>query len=179
MPDFLSVELNADAALRAMQQAPARVERATMRALTRGGTAGRAEMARRIAKDMGMKVGDAKEAVLLQPATLKNLSVRLVASTKRRPLFDFQARQTGRGVTFRGVGGTRTLVASAFVATMKTGHQGVFLRKGKPRLPIRELFGVSVGHVFNRHRAAVVTVITATFDKNLASELKFASTENV
>jgi len=35
----------------------------------------------------------------------------------------------------------RTLVRSAFIATMSSGHTGVFTRRGPERLPIRELLG--------------------------------------
>lgn len=37
--------------------------------------------------------------------------------------------------------GKRTLVRGAFIATMKSGHEGIFRRVGKGRLPIKELLG--------------------------------------
>lgn len=37
--------------------------------------------------------------------------------------------------------GKRTLLKGAFIATMKSGHEGIFRRKGKARLPIEELRG--------------------------------------
>lgn len=37
--------------------------------------------------------------------------------------------------------GKWTLVRGAFVATMKSGHQGIFRRRGAARLPIHELLG--------------------------------------
>jgi hypothetical protein len=181
-----TIELDDTAAVRAMQLAPARVLRATMRAMNRAGTTGRAEMARLVAKDMGMKVSAAKDAIIIEKAMPDKLSVRLAASRMRLPLMDFQARQTARGVTFRGVAG-RQLVPSAFLATVKgplpsgvtsSGHEGVFKRRGKKRLPIYQLFGVSIGKVFERHRPAVSAVMTAAFDKNLAHELEFARTES-
>lgn len=181
MADFLTVELDADRAIRAMAKAPVRTQRATRRALNRALKTGKAEMARLVGKEFGMKVSDAKEAIFAEPATDQKLSVRLVASRRRRPLFDFQARQGGAGVTFKGQVG-RQLVPGAFIATVRAGntgtHEGVFKRRGKKRLPIYELFGVSIGEVFNRHRPAVSAVIQAAFEKNLASELKFAETEN-
>jgi hypothetical protein len=181
--EFLTIEFNADAAIAAMQQAPARTELAVRRALNRALTTGRAEMARRIAQDYGMKVSDAKEAIFTEQATDQRLTVRLVATRKRRPLLDFQAKPTAAGVTFRGLSG-RQLVPGAFMVGVQTGHtgrahQGVFKRRGKARLPIYELHGVSVGEVFNRHRAAVVEVMTESFDKNLTSELKFANADHV
>lgn len=177
----LTFELEADRAIRAMTLAPTRTQRGVRRALNRALTTGRAEMARRVGKEFGMSVGDAKEAIFVEQATDQNLQVRLVASRRRRPLFEFQARQTGAGVTFKGQSG-RQLVPGAFIAIVRAGktgtHEGVFKRRGKKRLPIHELFGVSIGEVFNRHRPAVSQVMQAAFDKNLASELKFAEGEN-
>lgn len=174
----VAAEFDAAAAIAAMKTKPARTERATRRSLNRAGTTGRAEMARLIAKDMGLKVGDAKNAVTLRQATPTELSVRLSASLRRLPLQDFQARQTRAGVSYRGQGGSRRTLKGAFIATMpKTGHVGVFMREGKKRLPIQERFGASVGHVFDRYRSQVIDVMREAFSKNLGSELKFASTE--
>lgn len=183
---MVSIEFNAEAAERAMKQWPGRVSRATMRALNRTLTTGRAEMARRMAKDLGgMKVSDAKEAVLVTPAQLDRLFVRLVASKKLRPVYDFRARQTAGGVTFAGKGGVRQLIPGAFIAKMPTGHVGVFKRtgtfgrRGDPKLEkIKERYAVSIAHVFDQHRAAVLEVMRQAFEKNLDHELEFAKTEH-
>ena len=37
--------------------------------------------------------------------------------------------------------GKQTLVRGAFVATMRSGHEGIFRRRGTSRLPIKELLG--------------------------------------
>jgi hypothetical protein len=57
------------------------------------------------------------------------------------PLIAYPARQTRKGVSVEVNRGKRTLIKGAFIATMKNGHRGVFQRKGKARLPIRELLG--------------------------------------
>lgn len=57
------------------------------------------------------------------------------------PLVAYPARQTKKGVSVEVNRGKRTLVKGAFIATMKSGHKGVFQRRGKARLPIRELRG--------------------------------------
>lgn len=57
------------------------------------------------------------------------------------PLVAYPHRQTKKGVTVEVNRGKRTLVAGSFKATMKSGHQGVFKRRGKARLPIQELRG--------------------------------------
>lgn len=52
-----------------------------------------------------------------------------------------QSRRSKRpgGVSVEVNRGKRTLIKGAFIATMKSGHQGVWIRQGAGRLPIREL----------------------------------------
>jgi hypothetical protein len=57
------------------------------------------------------------------------------------PLVAYPVRQTKKGVSVEVNRGKRTLVKGSFVATMKSGHKGVFRRRGTARLPIRELTG--------------------------------------
>lgn len=63
------------------------------------------------------------------------------------PLYLYGARKTKRGVSVN-VSGKRKIVGGAFIATMKSGHTGVFKRQGKKRLPIEELFSSRVSDVF-------------------------------
>lgn len=51
---------------------------------------------------------------------------------------DYPYRQTKKGVSVRINKTKRSILRSAFVATMSNGHKGVFLRRGKERLPIKE-----------------------------------------
>lgn len=57
------------------------------------------------------------------------------------PLVAYPYRQTKKGVVVEVNKGKRTLVDGSFLATMRSGHLGVFRRKGKARLPIEELRG--------------------------------------
>jgi hypothetical protein len=57
------------------------------------------------------------------------------------PLVAYPHRQTRKGVSVEVNKGKRTLVKGSFVATMKSGHKGVFRRRGDARLPIDELRG--------------------------------------
>jgi len=57
------------------------------------------------------------------------------------PLVAYPHRQTKKGVSVEVNKGKRTLVRGSFVASMKSGHVGVFRRRGEARLPIRELLG--------------------------------------
>lgn len=66
------------------------------------------------------------------------------------PLIEYGARPTKLGVTVQVKRGRR-LVRHAFIATMKTGHRGVFRRVGRRRLPIKELYGPAVIDIVKNH----------------------------
>jgi hypothetical protein len=57
------------------------------------------------------------------------------------PLTAYPHRQTKKGVSVEVNRGKRTLLDGSFVANMRSGHKGVFRRRGKERLPIDELRG--------------------------------------
>jgi hypothetical protein len=168
------------------------VPRATVRAMNRGLASGRTVMVRAIAQDTGLKSAPVRDALVYREATLSNPEARLAASLKRIPLIDFGARGPepsrgkGRGVTYR-LGGSRNRVENAFIATMPTGHRGVFVRvpganrRGpKPyrsQLPIRELKGPSLGHVFIKHQQEAVARVIEMFQKNFGHELAYAAGE--
>ncbi len=61
---------------------------------------------------------------------------------------DPRAKQTTQGVSYRGENSQRQFIPHAFIATLKSGHRGVFKRLGKSRLPICELQGVSIQKIF-------------------------------
>jgi hypothetical protein len=60
----------------------------------------------------------------------------------------------------RGQGAVKVKLAgdfpSAFIATMRSGHRGVFERKGSKRLPIRELRSKPIPQLFRQFRAVGV-----------------------
>jgi len=157
---------------------PGRATRATVRAMNRAITSGRTLMVQRIAADTGLRSGDIKKAMSLRNATAQRLEARLGVGLKRIPLIDFNARGPepsrgkGRGVSYRLRGGGGR-VANAFIATMKSGHRGVFARAGKARLPIRELFGPSLGHVFAKYRPEGIERAREAFVTNFKHEMGF------
>ncbi|HWK09901.1 MAG TPA: phage tail protein [Vicinamibacterales bacterium] len=178
-----TIELDAARVEALLKQYPKRAQTATMRALNRALTSGHAEVSRLVARDMGLKAGDAKAAIRSTPATTARLEVRLAASAKRIPLIKFGARQTQRGVSYNlgAGGGGRKVMASAFITTVRAGntgeHQGVFMRKSKKRLPIDQKFGPSIGGVMARYRQQGIAKMREAFEARLTHELKFAATE--
>jgi hypothetical protein len=72
---------------------------------------------------------------------INSMKWSVLVSGEPVPLVAYPARQTAKGVSVEVNRGKRTLIKGAFIATMKSGHKGVFRRRGKARLPIDELRG--------------------------------------
>ena len=161
---------------------------AQMRALNRSIGSANVAMVRVIAADLTVKAGVVKDRIRIEPATPERLRARLYANAKRIPLIDLGAKgpepSRGRGrVTVRGTGG-RTAIPNAFIATMGTGHRGVYQRAGgaggrrgpapnRSQLPIRELFGPSIWKVFRKFEHVGIARGQEQLIKNLQSEFRF------
>lgn len=145
-------------------------------AINRGMGTGRTVAAREVASDMRVKVAVARERMSIEEATSYRHTATLFASAKRIAVYDLGAKGTypsrgrGRGVTARTPAGR---YPRAFIARMRSGHWGVFERKGRARLPIHELMGPSIAHVFERVRPTVIAAARESLIKNLQSNFKF------
>jgi len=119
------------------------------RGLNRTATEARTKTGRFLAAESGLKIKVIRKSITLRRATYRNWRSSIKISCRRIPLYNFSARQTKKGVTYKKGGEKkRILIRSAFVATMASGHTGVFKRKAAARLPISELRGPSMGQVF-------------------------------
>ena len=135
---------------------------ALRRALRKAGTAARTEMSRLVSADMALPVRRVRDEIkFVNDDTSATLSVR----GYRIPLIDFKARGPepsrgrGNGVSYSLPGGRGRLM-HAFIATMPSGHRGVFERTGRfGRVSkdgrrglerIAEKFGPSIANVFKK-----------------------------
>lgn len=153
------------------------------RALNRAIAAVQTRAVRAIADDLGVVQREVRKTMSVRKAVASQaLQEASITSTgKRIPLLAFRARGPepsrgkGAGVTYRLPTG-RGRAPHAFLATMKTGHRGVFQRKaGATRLPIVELRGPSVPRVFKKHLDATLeTEAAALFEKNVLHEIEYA-----
>lgn len=160
------------------RQAPSIVARAVNRAATAGKTA----VVRAVAADTGIQQKNIEREIRIDKANRSAPRVTIQILGRRIPLIAFGARGPepsrgrGRGVSYRLPTG-RGRVGDAFIATMsRSGHRGVFKRTSKRRLPIIELFGPSIPHVFEKFLPLFGQVATEAFEKNLAHEINFAKT---
>lgn len=174
------------------QEAPGRIQRAIVRALNRAAGSARTAMVREIARDTGLKSGTVRDQVPVRKATLTEPSATISATLKRIPLIDFKARGPepsrgkGRGVSYNLPSGAGRN-PNAFIATMGSGHRGVFVRAASStktsagawskNLPIFQLFGPSLGHVFIKYQPVGIAKAEDAFIANLKHELVFVGTE--
>lgn len=102
------------------------------------------EASKRIRERKRIKPAYIKEALtLIRPkgGDIGDMAWTLKVSGKAVPLVAYPHRQVKKGVSVEVNRGKRTIVKGAFVATMRSRHEGVFRRVGKARLPIKELLG--------------------------------------
>jgi hypothetical protein len=185
----VSVTSNIDEVLAGMKRRrDAVVTKAIPLALNRCAEMARTNAARvLVAAGYRIPVRFVKAAIKITKATPSRHSVTIRFSRQPIPLFVYGARQTRDGVSVQ-VKGQRKRIKSAFVATMPSGHIGVFVRKPDARhkpvsvgghtrssaLPIRELFGPSIGGAFATEtvRQALLKSIEENFKRRLAHEIK-------
>lgn len=143
-------------ALRGMGQG---TDRVIVRAINRGIRTANTASVRGVSKELGVRQKRVRDMMAQRFARSGSYRAFIEPQDGRRlPLSELAARQTQRGVSFRGRPGQgRQTVPGAFLATMKSGYHGVFKRTGKRRLPIAELFGPSVPFVFLRDHVIAAT----------------------
>jgi len=156
------------------------VDGAVVRALNRTATTVRAEAARDIHDEYpGLKIGAVKDRIDIQKANKVTQRVVISVSGRPIPIVEFAARQIAAGVTVK-VKGARKLLRGAFIATMPTGHIGVFYRRGfrgarSARLPIDQVFSISLPVAFSNKKVmdAVVRSAKERFPGALSQEVRF------
>ena len=153
------------------------------RALNRAQTAGKTATVKAVAQDTGLTQKYVARDLKVDKASRTQLRASLEISGRRLPLIAFQARGPepsrgrGRGVSYRLPTG-RGRIPEAFIATVGIGgHRGVFKRRTKKRLPISELRGPSIPHVFEKYVPVFERVAGESLVKNLRSEIDFAKSK--
>ena len=190
-----TVTLNTKATEKAFARLKDRAPLAIARALNRSAASATTAMIRAISEDTGIKQKDLRgttkrnRAIWSSEARPDRLVCTVYASVSRIPLMDFNARGPqpsrgkGRGVT-AGLRGGAKRYPYAFIAGMRSGHVGVFSRRSafgerksrgawSPNLPIYELRGPSIYHVWKRHAAVGTQRAHEQLLKNLRSEFRF------
>lgn len=158
------------------------------RAINHTAAKARTQASKEIRSEYRIRAKDLRPALTTTKASAQNIEGRLVAKGKNLPLLAFGAKQNKRGVSVN-VTGQRKQIRSAFIATMRSGHKGVFARghyKGGsfrfrdkriktsgPDLPITELTTVAVPIAMQNRKVLEATerLIVSNFPQRLRHEL--------
>lgn len=136
------------------------VEPATRRAfysaLNRTTQMTRTESSRKIRTEYQVKAKDVNKDVIVRRGSVKNLNAELRWRSGNIPLIRFRSSPSKvpeRPPRVLKASVKRTglkKIPGAFVAKMGSGHVGIFVRVGKTRLPIRELYGPAIPVMLNQ-----------------------------
>jgi len=133
---------------------------------------------RLLKKQYAVKAEDVKDAFRLVPARRGGQQMNPIQALgmfagRPQPLFNFSPRpQTVMGGKTSGgvsalVSGQRHRFRHSFIAEMGSGHKGVFQRRGQERLPIEELYVLSIPQMVEdqKHGGAISKEIQADMQK--------------
>lgn len=155
-----------------------RTPHALARATNRAVVSARTVAAREISADVGLGVRTVTSELKVTNARPDSIRARLSISGKRIPLISFKATASKRGgVRAKLPAPGQGRYPRAFIATMRSGHRGVFERKrkgpGSKRLPIYELRGPSLPQVFAKLSRNVIAAGQESLRKNFEHEIAF------
>lgn len=148
------------------------VIRARMRANNRTAEEARTVIRRHLSQETGAPAKSLSRRFKIHRANTRKPDARLFVGTSPVRAYDLGVREIRSGVSYKGSGG-RVKVKSAFVATMKSGHTGVFQRETRKRLPIRELTVPLHAAALRSARSYLSSDAKRTFEKSFRHELQF------
>ena len=166
-------------------------EKILVRSLNKTITGVRTDAVKEIGKEITPKAKIIRDTFKLEKANYARLTASVKSIGWPLPLINYAARKVAKGVSFKinKRDASRTTLRGAFIATMRSGHKGVFWRKFrdthtarqiKPRmkysslppiyrLPIRQRYGPAVPAIMEDER--VMTPILAQASERLTTAL--------
>lgn len=164
---------------------PGPIKKAAVRVLRKAGKTAlrdmRSEASKRVRQRKRIKAKIVRRNLKLRypkGRRIEGLEWALLVGNEPIPLAAYPHRRTRRGVSVAVNKGKRSLVRSAFLAAVGVGHRGVFIRKGRARLPIKEQYGSTVFQALSHTGQADAVLkrgqdsLARTFDRLLALELE-------
>lgn len=123
------------------------IPKAIARAVAKAGATAlrdmRSEAVKRVRRMKRLKVKRVRDALIMRKPRGANLAqgFQIDVEGKPVPLSAYPHRQTKKGVSVAVNVGKRSLVEKGFIARMRSGHEGIFKRRSRARLPIDEQLG--------------------------------------
>lgn len=165
-----------------------------VRSLNKTITGVRADAVKEIQKEITPKAKVIRDTFILEKANYANLSASVKSTGWPLPLINYLARAVKAGVSFQVFKRSgRSTLKGGFIATMKSGHKGVFWREYKDtsgyqakksvkrelpkkyRLPIRQRYGPAVPSVLEQDKVMDPILVKAgdRLSKELDHQLEF------
>ena len=144
---------------------------AAVRALNKTARWMRTRLAREVAQSLKVRVGPIRNGLILLRARASHPESG-VALGKSAGVIKAAELGTPRQ-NRRGTRVGKRQFDSAFIATMPSGHRGVFRRKGASRLPIREVQLVATGHLADAMAQLADRQAMARFECLFEHELRY------
>ncbi len=162
-----------------LSNVPKGIERAMASAINRAAQSGRTEAVKKVRERYIVKASTVREPLKIERASSSSPIATLRAAGSVIPLSKFKIRPSkptpGKltpvsATVIKGKGGT---ISKAFVARMPAGHVGVYRRKGRPRLPIMELYGPSAPQMIGNEEVmrALEEKAQQTLDERMEHEI--------
>lgn len=166
-----TIKLDSKEVEKALKEAPKAAEKAAIRTLNRTADKARVAASKAVRETYNIKAGDLSKSVKITRASQSKLETVLTIVGKPVGLIAFAARKIAKGVTYKILKSSgRDRLPHAFIATMKSGHRGVFERTGKARLPIRERKFITMPSVWKSKK--VMSVIERVVNTEIVKEWK-------
>jgi len=144
---------------------------AVMRAMNKTLRWARTQVARTSATSLKINVKSVKKGLVMVRASPSRLDATLGLSASAGVIKGNDIGAPRQHV--RGVRAGRHRFDGAFIARMPSGHQGIFRRQSKARLPIREVQLVLTGKMQDEMAALVDGPLKAQFERLLVRELRY------
>lgn len=148
MIEFTSEQIERAESL--LSHIPGAMPKAMKNATNRAMQSAKTEASRKVRETYYIKNKDVTSTIRAHRASISNLSARIVSKGNLLALSKFKVTpktpqpKRKRAIIARVKRGEGGPVRGAFVASMNSGHTGVFKRAGLARLPVTELYGPAV-----------------------------------
>ncbi len=172
---FITVKSNLDAVLDQFGQLTNEMKgKALARAMKRTGERSRTIMTREVRKDYNVAARDIKATIRIRRNTSGNtIGIILESKGRRLPFAYFAPKQNAIGTTVK-IKKARKMIPSAFLTTLQS-KQAVAKREGKARLPIQQLYTISIPEMLSAKSVneAVLKAIGEELSPRILAELNY------
>ena len=152
---------------------------ATTKVARQGATAGK----QAVREQYTIPAAKLNEATKIKPASSNDQSAKIIVTGRPLSMDYYRALKNKiKGATAMIIKGKRVTIpgdkgegTKTFVATMKSGHKGIFYRSSKSRLPVVERKGPSAPDLMGSRRAfnAIQAYIKTNYDRIFNNEYKY------